>query len=46
MNPVIQALKFRHACKKFDPGKKISRLDFFFHQEVVIFPFKRSQGLM
>ena len=25
MNPVIEALKFRHACKKFDPSKKISR---------------------
>ena len=24
MNPVIEALKFRHACKKFDPKKKIS----------------------
>ncbi len=24
MNPVIDALKFRHACKKFDPKKKIS----------------------
>ncbi|MBU0970346.1 MAG: NAD(P)H-dependent oxidoreductase [Proteobacteria bacterium] len=23
MNPVIDALKFRHACKKFDPKKKI-----------------------
>ncbi|MBU3951594.1 MAG: nitroreductase family protein, partial [Proteobacteria bacterium] len=23
MNPVIDALKFRHACKKFDPQKKI-----------------------
>ena len=23
MNPVIDALKFRHACKKFDPTKKI-----------------------
>jgi nitroreductase len=23
MNPVIDALKFRHACKKFDPLKKI-----------------------
>lgn len=27
MNPVIQALKFRHACKKFDPQKKISQSD-------------------
>jgi nitroreductase len=25
MNPVIDALKFRHACKKFDPAKKIPR---------------------
>lgn len=25
MNPVIQALNFRHACKAFHPGKKISR---------------------
>jgi nitroreductase len=25
MNPVIEALKFRHACKKFDPQKKIPR---------------------
>ncbi len=25
MNPVIDALKFRHACKKFDPTKKIPR---------------------
>jgi len=25
MNPVIEALKFRHACKKFDPSKKIPR---------------------
>ncbi len=24
MNPVIEALKFRHACKKFNPDKKIS----------------------
>ncbi len=24
MNPVIEALKFRHACKKFIPDKKIS----------------------
>ncbi|MCP3940741.1 MAG: NAD(P)H-dependent oxidoreductase [Desulfobacteraceae bacterium] len=24
MNPVIDALKFRHACKKFDPQKKIA----------------------
>lgn len=23
MNPVLQALKFRHACKKFDPQRKI-----------------------
>lgn len=23
MNPVLQALQFRHACKKFDPAKKI-----------------------
>ncbi|MCF6239881.1 MAG: NAD(P)H-dependent oxidoreductase, partial [Bacteroidales bacterium] len=22
MNPIVEALKFRHACKKFDPGKK------------------------
>ncbi|MBU1343649.1 MAG: NAD(P)H-dependent oxidoreductase [Proteobacteria bacterium] len=27
MNPVIEALTFRHACKKFDPEKKISRQD-------------------
>ncbi len=25
MNPVIEALNFRHACKAFDPGKKISQ---------------------
>lgn len=25
MNPVIKALNFRHACKLFDPGKKISK---------------------
>lgn len=25
MNPVIDALKFRHACKQFDPAKKIPR---------------------
>jgi nitroreductase len=27
MNPVIDALKFRHACKKFDPLKKVSDHD-------------------
>lgn len=27
MNPVIEALKFRHACKKFDPERKISEED-------------------
>lgn len=27
MNPVIEALRFRHACKKFNPEKKISRQD-------------------
>jgi nitroreductase len=27
MNSVIDALKFRHACKKFDPRKKISKED-------------------
>ncbi len=27
MNPVVEALKFRHACKKFDPDKKISPPD-------------------
>ncbi len=27
MNPVVEALKFRHACKKFDPEKKISPQD-------------------
>ncbi len=27
MNPVIDALKFRHACKKFNPNKKIPRED-------------------
>ena len=27
MNPVVEALKFRHACKKFDPDKKISQTD-------------------
>ncbi|HCY86472.1 MAG TPA: NAD(P)H-dependent oxidoreductase [Desulfobacteraceae bacterium] len=27
MNPVIDALKFRHACKKFDSEKKISDAD-------------------
>jgi len=25
MNPVIKALNFRHACKSFDPEKKISK---------------------
>jgi len=25
MNPVIKALNFRHACKSFDPGKKIPK---------------------
>ncbi len=25
MNPVLQALKFRHACKKFDPERKIPK---------------------
>ena len=25
MNPVIRALNFRHACKSFDPEKKISK---------------------
>lgn len=28
MNPVFEALKFRHACKKFDPRKKIDQKDF------------------
>ncbi len=27
MNPVIEALKFRHACKNFDPRKKIPESD-------------------
>ena len=27
MNPVIEALTFRHACKKFDPEKKITEKD-------------------
>ncbi len=27
MNPVIEALNFRHACKKFDPAKKINKTD-------------------
>ncbi len=27
MNPVVDALNFRHACKAFDPEKKISRED-------------------
>jgi nitroreductase len=27
MNPVIEALKFRHACKKFDPKRKIEKQD-------------------
>lgn len=27
MNPVLEALRFRHACKKFDPQKKISGPD-------------------
>ena len=27
MNPVIDALKFRHACKKFNPDKTISPAD-------------------
>ncbi len=25
MNPVIDALKFRHACKQFDPSKKVEK---------------------
>ncbi len=25
MNPVINALKFRHACKQFDPSKKVGK---------------------
>ncbi|MES9898776.1 MAG: NAD(P)H-dependent oxidoreductase [Sedimenticola sp.] len=27
MNEVLSALKFRHACKKFDPDRKISQVD-------------------
>ena len=27
MNPVIDALNFRHACKKFDPSKKVNQKD-------------------
>jgi nitroreductase len=27
MNPVLEALQFRHACKKFDPQRKIPRDD-------------------
>ncbi len=27
MNAVLNALKFRHACKKFDPERKISQAD-------------------
>ena len=27
MNPVIDALKFRHACKKFDPVKQVGSQD-------------------
>ena len=27
MNPVVEALKFRHACKKFDPDRKIDPQD-------------------
>ncbi len=27
MNPVIDALNFRHACKKFDPKKKVNQKD-------------------
>jgi len=27
MNPVIEALNFRHACKKFDPLKKVNQKD-------------------
>lgn len=27
MNPVIDALNFRHACKKFDPAKKVNQKD-------------------
>ena len=27
MNPIIKALKFRHACKKFNPSQKISQKD-------------------
>jgi len=29
MNPIIDALKFRHACKKFDPQKKIPRQELY-----------------
>ncbi len=27
MNPVIKAINFRHACKQFNPGKKIEKAD-------------------
>ncbi len=27
MNIVLEALNFRHACKKFDPEKKINKND-------------------
>ncbi|WDP91463.1 MAG: NAD(P)H-dependent oxidoreductase [Desulfobacter sp.] len=27
MNPVISALKFRHACKQFDPSKRVGKQD-------------------
>ena len=27
MNAVIDALNFRHACKKFDPARKIATKD-------------------
>jgi len=27
MNPVLEALEFRHACKKFNPDKKIDKTD-------------------
>ncbi len=27
MNPVINALKFRHACKQFDPAKRVGSQD-------------------
>lgn len=27
MNPILSALEFRHACKKFDPNRKVNKQD-------------------